>query len=29
VKDGNWSFGGKIVTASHVHHLQKTKAKAA
>jgi 4-oxalocrotonate tautomerase len=29
VKDGNWSFGGKIVTASHVHRLQKTKAKAA
>ena len=29
VKDGNWSFGGKIVTASDVRHLQQTKAKAA
>jgi 4-oxalocrotonate tautomerase len=29
VKDGNWSVGGKIVTASDVHRLQQTKAKAA
>ena len=29
VKDGNWSFGGKIVTASDVHHLQQAKPKAA
>ena len=29
VKDGNWSFGGKIVTASDVHRLQQTKVKAA
>jgi hypothetical protein len=29
VKDGNWSVGGTIVTASDVRHLQQTKAKAA
>ena len=29
VKDGNWSVGGKIVTASDVRSLQQTKAKAA
>ena len=29
VKDGNWSFGGKIVTASDARSLQQTKAKAA
>ncbi len=29
VKDGNWSFGGKIVTASDTRRLQQTKAKAA
>ena len=29
VKDGNWSVGGKIVTASDVHRLRQTKAKAA
>ena len=29
VKDGNWSVGGQIVTASDVHRLQATKAKAA
>jgi len=29
VKDGNWSVGGKIVTASDVHRLRRTKAKAA
>ncbi len=29
VKDGNWSFGGKIVTASDARRLQQTKAKAA
>jgi 4-oxalocrotonate tautomerase len=29
VKDGNWSVGGKIVTADDVHRLQQTKAKAA
>jgi len=29
VKDGNWSFGGKVVTASDVHRLQQTKVKAA
>jgi len=29
VKDGNWSFGGKVVTASDVHRLQQTKIKAA
>ena len=30
VKDGNWSVGGKIVTASDARHLsQQTKAKAA
>ena len=29
VKDGNWSVGGKIVTASDVRRLQQTKAKAA
>ena len=29
VKDGNWSFGGKIVTAGDVRRLQQTKIKAA
>jgi 4-oxalocrotonate tautomerase len=29
VKDGNWSVGGKIVTASDVHQLRQTKVKAA
>jgi 4-oxalocrotonate tautomerase len=29
VKDGNWSFGGKVVTATDVHRLQQTKVKAA
>ena len=29
VKDGNWSVGGQIVTASDVRSLQQTKAKAA
>jgi 4-oxalocrotonate tautomerase len=29
VKDGNWSVGGKIVTASEARRLQQTKAKAA
>ena len=29
VKDGNWSVGGKIVTASDALRLQQTKAKAA
>jgi 4-oxalocrotonate tautomerase len=29
VKDGNWSVGGKIVSASDARHLQQTKAKAA
>jgi 4-oxalocrotonate tautomerase len=29
VKDGNWSVGGKIVTASDAQRLQQTKAKAA
>jgi 4-oxalocrotonate tautomerase len=29
VKDGNWSFGGKVVNASDVRRLQQTKAKAA
>jgi 4-oxalocrotonate tautomerase len=29
VKDGNWSVGGKIVTASDARHLRQTKAKAA
>jgi len=29
VKDGNWSFDGKIVTASDARRLQQTKAKAA
>ena len=29
VRDGNWSVGGTIVTASDVRHLQQTKAKAA
>jgi 4-oxalocrotonate tautomerase len=29
VKDGNWSSGGKIVTASDARRLQQTKAKAA
>lgn len=29
VKDGNWSVGGKIVSASDVHRLRQTKAKAA
>jgi 4-oxalocrotonate tautomerase len=29
VKDGNWNFGGKIVTASDVHRLRETKVKAA
>ena len=29
VKDGNWSVGGKIVTASDARRLQQTKAKAA
>jgi len=29
VKDGNWIFGGKIVTASDVHRLRETKVKAA
>ena len=29
VKDGNWSVGGKIVTASDVRRLQQTKTKAA
>jgi 4-oxalocrotonate tautomerase len=29
VKDGNWSIGGKIVTADDVHRLEQTKAKAA
>jgi 4-oxalocrotonate tautomerase len=29
VKDGNWSVGGKIVTASDARRLQETKVKAA
>jgi 4-oxalocrotonate tautomerase len=29
VRDGNWSVGGTIVTASDVRRLQQTKAKAA
>jgi 4-oxalocrotonate tautomerase len=29
VKDGNWSVGGNIVTASDARRLQQTKAKAA
>ena len=29
VKDGNWSFGGKIVSASDARRLQQTKAKTA
>ena len=29
VKDGNWSVGGKIVTASDARRLQQKKAKAA
>jgi 4-oxalocrotonate tautomerase len=29
VKDGNWSVGGRIVTASDVQRLRQTKAKAA
>jgi 4-oxalocrotonate tautomerase len=29
VKDGNWSVGGKIVTASDARRLQQTKIKAA
>lgn len=29
VKDGNWSVGGKIVTASDARRLGQTKAKAA
>jgi 4-oxalocrotonate tautomerase len=29
VKNGNWSVGGKIVTASDARSLQQTKAKAA
>jgi 4-oxalocrotonate tautomerase len=29
IKDGNWSFGGKIVTASDARSLQETKARAA
>lgn len=29
VKDGNWSVGGKIVTAGEARRLQQTKAKAA
>ena len=29
VKNGNWSVGGKIVTASDVHRLQQAKIKAA
>src|SRR5215469_11978455 len=29
VKDGNWSFGGKVVTATDVHRLQQTKVEAA
>ena len=29
VKDGNWSVGGKIVSASEARRLQQTKAKAA
>jgi 4-oxalocrotonate tautomerase len=29
VKDGNWSVGGKIVTASDARRLQQAKAKAA
>ena len=29
VKDGNWSVGGKIVSASDARRLQQTKAKAA
>ena len=29
VKDGNWSVGGKIVTAGDARSLQQTKAKAA
>jgi len=29
VKDGNWSVGGKIVTASDARRLQQTKVKAA
>jgi len=29
VKGGNWSVGGKIVTASDARRLQQTKAKAA
>jgi len=29
VKDGNWSFGGTVITAADVRHLQQTKTKAA
>jgi 4-oxalocrotonate tautomerase len=29
VKDGNWSFGGKIVTASDARRLQQTNVRAA
>jgi 4-oxalocrotonate tautomerase len=29
VKDGNWSVGGRIVTASDAHRLGQTRAKAA
>ncbi len=29
VKDGDWSVGGHIVTASDARHLRQTKAKAA
>jgi len=29
VKDGNWSVGGKIITASDARSLQQTKVKAA
>ena len=29
VKDGDWSVGGKIVTAGDVRHLRQTKTKAA
>ena len=29
VKDGNWSVGGKIVTASDARRLQQTRVKAA
>ena len=29
VKEGNWSIGGQPLTASDVHRLQATKAKAA